>query len=322
MRILRKCAAAFGCLMSLAHPVVQAQSYPTKPIRLISPFPAGGGNDVLARIVASRMSETIGQPVVVENMAGASGNIAGSYVARSQKDGYTLLFPNNTIVANPAIATVPFDVLRDFMPVGVVGSTAVVLAVHPDMPVKTVGQLIELLSKNPQKYSYSSCGTGTTMHLAAELLKQQAKVKMTHIAYKGCAPAIIDGLGGHVPILFNTNTNVKPQADQGKLRIIAIASPTRSSLTPEIPTISETAPGVVGDIWSGVLAPAGTPASVVAKLNAELNAALVSPGVKARLEANHNEVKPTTPVEMGALMRDELQRWTKLVKDTGLVVQP
>jgi tripartite-type tricarboxylate transporter receptor subunit TctC len=323
MKALLHCCAALAMILGGGNTAL-AEAYPSKPIRMVSPFPAGGGNDVLARIVAARMSETMGQTVIVENVTGASGNIAASQVLRSAPDGYTLLFPNNTIVTNPAIGTVPFDVLKDFAPVGVVGTTAVVVAVHPDLPVKTMGQLVELLARNPNKYSFSSCGSGTTMHLAGELLKQAAKVSMVHVPYKGCAPAITDGVGGHVPILFNTYTSVRPHADQGKLRILAVASRTRSAFAPDVPTVGEGNPalrGVVADIWSGVLAPAATPAAVLAKLNTELNAALQSPDTKKKLEATYTEVRPTTPAEMSELMREELARWTQLVKDVGLVVQ-
>jgi tripartite-type tricarboxylate transporter receptor subunit TctC len=313
-----------GAVLLLAHPDRLAQAYPNKPIRLVSAFPAGGGNDVLARIVAAKLAENLGQPVIVENRVGASGNIGASYVAKSPPDGYTLLFANNTIVSNPAIGKVPFDVLMDFVPVGMVGSTATAIAVHPSVPATNMQQLLELLAKNPGKFSYSSCGAGTTMHLVAELMKQQAKLDVAHVAYRGCAPALADGLAGHVPILFNTYSNVRAAAAEGKLRVLAFTSPRRSSLAPTVPTLGEVSPqlrDVLGETWSGVLAPAGVPPSIVQKLNTELNAVLSMPDVRSRLEATSTEVQPMTPAQVGELMRGELERWTRLVRETGMVIQ-
>jgi tripartite-type tricarboxylate transporter receptor subunit TctC len=301
-----------------------AQAYPNKPIHLISPFPAGGGNDAVARIVAIKMGELLKQPIIVENRAGASGNIGAAYVAKSAPDGYTLLFTNNTLVANPAIGKVPFDVLKDFTPVGMAGSTAIGVAVHPSVPATSLPQLIELVRKNPDKYSYASCGSGTTMHLVAEMLKQRANLTMAHIGYKGCGPAIVDGMAGHVPILFNTFPNLRGPAQQGKLRILAIASPKRSALAPDLPTFGEAVPalkGVIGDSWAGIVAPAGVPANIIATLNSELNAAVTSPDTRARLDATATEVQPMTPAELGDIMKSELERWTALVRETGLVVE-
>lgn len=301
-----------------------AQAYPSKPIRLVVPFPPGGGADVVARIVAGRLSERLGQTIIVDNRAGASGNIGAGQVAKSAPDGYTLLFTNNTIVANPAIGKVPFDVVKDFAPVAMANWTAVGVAVHPDVPAKSVKELLALLRDNPTKYSYASCGNGTTMHLAGEMFKQQAKVSMTHVSYKGCAPAVVDTIAGHVPIVFSTLPNLRGPLEQGKLRVLAITSPQRTALAPQLPALGEVAPelrGVIADTWSGIFAPAGTPASIIAKLNAEINAAISSPEARAQLAATGSEVPIKSPSELGELVRTELERWTTMIKETGLVVE-
>jgi tripartite-type tricarboxylate transporter receptor subunit TctC len=297
-----------------------SQSYPAKPVRLISPFPPGGGSDVVGRILAPKLAEATGQQFLVENRTGAAGNVGAAFVAASAPDGYTLLVANNTVVTNPAVAKAPFDVVKDFAPVGLIGSTAIALAVHPSFPAQSVDELVKSARENPGKYSYSSCGNGTAMHLAGELFKLLAKVDIVHVAYRGCGPAIADGIGGQVPVLFNTITNTTPQAKGGKLRILALASPTRSPVDRAIPVIAESAgfEGFDADIWFGILAPASTPREVVLKLNAELNKALGSSDVRQRLEAQLFAIQTSSPEQLGELIRRDLQRWSKLVKEAGI----
>jgi tripartite-type tricarboxylate transporter receptor subunit TctC len=289
-------------------------------VKLISPFPPGGGSDVVARILAPKLLEATGQQFVVENRTGAAGNVGADYVAKSAPDGYTLLVANNTVVTNPAVAKAPFDVVKDFTPVALIGSTAVALAVHPAFPARSVDELVKLARENPSKYSYSSCGNGTAMHLAGELFKQLAKVDIVHIAYRGCGPAIVDGVGGQVPILFNTITNTAPQAKGGKLRILALASPTRSPVDKALPVIAESAgfEGFDADIWFGILAPAGTPPDVVQKLNAEIGRALGSQDVQDWLAAQLFAIQTATPAAFGDLIKRDLARWSKLVKEAGI----
>lgn len=297
-----------------------SQSYPAKPVRLISPFPPGGGSDVVGRILAPKLAEAMGPQFLVENRTGAAGNVGAAFVATSAPDGYTLLVANNTVVTNPAVAKAPFDVVKDFAPVGLIGSTAIALAVHPSFPAQSVDELVKAARENPGKYSYSSCGNGTAMHLAGELFKLLAKVDIVHVAYRGCGPAIADGIGGQVPVLFNTITNTTPQAKGGKLRILALASPTRSPVDRAIPVIAESAgfEGFDADIWFGILAPASTPREVVLKLNAELNKALGSSDVRQRLEAQLFAIQTSSPEQLGELIRRDLQRWSKLVKEAGI----
>jgi tripartite-type tricarboxylate transporter receptor subunit TctC len=318
MRIVARTALALVAVF--ASTAALGQAFPNHPVKLISPFPPGGGSDVVARILAPKLLEATGQQFVVENRTGAAGNVGADYVAKSAPDGYTLLVANNTVVTNPAVAKAPFDVVKDFTPVALIGSTAVALAVHPAFPAKSVDELAKLARENPGRYSYSSCGNGTAMHLAGELFKQLAKVDIVHIAYRGCGPAIVDGVGGQVPILFNTITNTAPQAKGGKLRILALASPTRSPVDKALPVIAESAgfDGFDADIWFGILAPAGTPPDVVQKLNAEIGRALGSQDVQDRLAAQLFAIQTATPAAFGDLIGRDLARWSKLVKEAGI----
>jgi tripartite-type tricarboxylate transporter receptor subunit TctC len=318
--LLAACAVAITCAAAPA----AAQDYPNKPIHLIVPYAAGGGADVVARIIAKRLSEQLKQPIVVENRAGASGNIGALAVAKAAPDGYTLLAANNTIVANPLIGKVPFDVLKDFKPVGIMGSSPSVIAVHPSVPATNLQQLVDLLSANPDKYSYASCGNGTTMHFSGEMIKHVLKVSMVHVGYKGCGPAVVDLMAGHVPIAINTYLNLKGPAEQGRVRLLAIASVKRSSLAPQLPTTGEAVPalrGVIADNWLGILAPAGVPNNIIERLNAEINLAVDSPETRAGLEQAALDIRSSTASAFGDVMREEMERWSKLMKDTGMVIE-
>jgi tripartite-type tricarboxylate transporter receptor subunit TctC len=311
-----------GLAMALA---VSAQAalaqgaYPNKPVRLITQFPPGGGTDIVARLFAPKLAETFGQQFVVENRVGAAGNIGADLVAKSAPDGYTLLVGNNTIVTNPAVQKTPFDVVKDFDPIAIVGATAIALVVHPSMPVHSVKELIALAKKEPGKLSYSSCGTGTAMHLAAELLGREAKIDMIHVPYRGCGPAIADGVAGQVPILFNTITNTYPQAQGGRLRIVAIASATRSPVDASLPTIAEAGfAGFDADIWFGFLAPAGTPKEIVSRLNAELNRIVRLPDIQERMKVQLFSSRISTPAEFAQIIQSDLAKWSKLVRDANI----
>ena len=297
-----------------------AQGWPAKPVRLISQFPPGGGTDLIARNLIPKLSESFGQNFILEHKPGAAGNIAADHVARSAADGYTILIANNTIVIQAALPQpLAFDVVRDFTPVGIVAATPVALAVHPSQPVNSVQDLIALARAQPGKIAYSSCGTGTAMHLAGELFKQLAKIDMTHVPYKGCGPAIVDGISGQVPILFNTITNTNPQAKAGRLRIVALASGTRSPVDKNLPTIAEAGlAGFDADIWFGFMGPANLPRDVVARLNAELNRILRLPEVSARLADQLFDVRTGTAQEFGALVRADIAKWTKVVRDGNI----
>ncbi len=312
--------AAVVLASALVSQLALAQAWPSKPVRFISPFPAGGGSDIVARLLAPKLGEALGQQNVVENRTGAAGNVGAEYVAKSAPDGYTFLLANNTIVINPSVTKTLFDVQKDFAPVALVASTPVVLAVNPSViKANSVKEFIDLARAQPGVLSYSSCGNGTAMHHAGELLKQVAKIDMTHVPYRGCAPAITDGLGGTVPVLFNTITNTISHAKAGKLKIIGLASATRSPVDSSIGTMAEAGlTGFDADIWFGVMGPAGTPREIITRLNTELNKALQSPELRQKLADNLFDVRGSTPEQFATVIRDDLARWAKVVQDANI----
>jgi len=297
-----------------------AQTWPSKPVRLISQFPPGGGTDLIARNLMPKLIEAFKQQFVLEHRPGAAGNIAAELVAKSPPDGYVILIANNTLVIQAAMPQkLPFDVVRDFAPIAVVASTAVALAVHPSMPVKSVKDLITLAKAQPGKLAYSSCGAGTAMHLAGELFKQLAKVDMTHVPYKGCGPAIVDGIAGHLPVLFNTITNTTPMAKAGKLRVVALASATRSPVDKNLPTIAEAGlTGFDADIWFGFMAPNGTPRDIIMRMNSELNRIVKLPDIVERLSGQLFDIRTGTPEAFSELIRLDIAKWSKVVRDANI----
>ena len=316
---MRKPVLAALCAVALANGAA-AQGWPAKPVRLVSQFPPGGGTDLIARNLIPGLSEAFGQNFILEHKPGAAGNIAADHVARSAADGYTILIANNTIVIQAALPQrLSFDVVKDFTSIGIVASTPVALAVHPSQPVKSVQDLIAYARAQPGKLAYSSCGTGTAMHLAGELFKQLAKIDLTHVPYKGCGPAIVDGISGQVPILFNTITNTNPQAKAGRLRIVAIASATRSPVDKNLPTIAEAGlSGFDADIWFGFMGPAHLPRDIVARLNSELNRIVKLPEVSARLADQLFDVRSGSPEAFGALVKADIAKWTTVVRDGNI----
>jgi len=317
-------AIAVAAVLLAAAEAALGQAYPTKVVKLVSQFPPGGGTDIVARLVSPKLSELLGQQVIVENKVGAAGNIGADYVAKSPPDGYTILVANNTIVTNPALQKTPFDVTKDFAPIAVVGATPVALAVHPSLPASSVKELIALAKKEPGKLSYSSCGNGTAMHLAGELLKQVAGIDIVHVAYKGCGPAIADGIGGQVPILFNTLTNVSAQAKGGKLKVLGVASGSRSQADQDIPTIAE-AGGFAdfdADIWFGFLAPAKTPRDIVMKLNGALNKVMQDPTVQEKMNQQLFSYRTSSPEDFSKIIASDLAKWSKLVKEAKIQGEP
>lgn len=307
-------------LLSCAALGAQAQAWPTKPVRLISQFPPGGGTDLIARNLIPKLTEAFGQNFILEHKPGAAGNIAADHVAKAVPDGHTILIANNTIVIQAAMQPkLSFDVHKDFTPIGTVASTAVALAVHPAQPVRTVQDLISLARSQPGKVAYSSCGAGTAMHLAGELFKQLAGIDMTHVPYKGCGPAIVDGISGQVPVLFNTITNTTPQAKTGRLRIVAIASATRSPVDKSLPTIAEAGlRGFDADIWFGLMGPAGLSRGIVTRLNAEVGRIVTLPDVAARLAEQLFDVRTSTPEEFAALVKADVAKWAKVARDGNI----
>lgn len=297
-----------------------AQAYPAKPIRMIVPTSPGGIIDIVSRLTGQKLTEVTGQIVVIENRAGASNNIGTEYVARAPADGYTLLAATLPLVVNPALfEKLPFNVERDFAPVSLVVSAPYVMVAHPSLPAKSVKELVALAKAKPGALSYSTGGSGTNLHIAAELFALQAGVKLLHIPYKGGGPALAAVIAGEAALSFPSLGAVLPQVNAGRLRAIAITSTQRSTLLPKVPTIAESGyPDYAFTSWVGVLAPAGTPSEIVAALNAHIVKAMRNPAVIERLAADGNEVVAGSPEQFAALIKTELARWAKVVKASGM----
>lgn len=313
---IRGVAFFFG--ISLAG-LVFAQAYPSKPISLVVPQTAGGTNDIVARLMAPAFGEAIGSSVIVENKPGAGGNIGTQGVARAPKDGYTLLLTINSAQAiNPALYKNPgFDPINDFIPVYYIGATPYVLVSPPGSPYKTLAEVVAAAKRKPGELSYASAGNGTISHLLGAMLNTSAGIDMQHIPYKGVAPAINDVLGGQVPLAFASLPSALNYIKAGKLQAIAISSAKRSSAAPEIPTIAETYPDCVGEVWVALFAPIGTPAAVVKKIQSAMDKVMASPEVREKLAAQGLDLSPVTPSRLVTLLKDELAKWVKIVKASG-----
>jgi tripartite-type tricarboxylate transporter receptor subunit TctC len=303
--------------LALAAPLVQAQAWPTKPVRVIVSFPPGGAADQIARAVQPALQEALGQPVVVENRAGANGNIAGDAVAKSPADGHTLLMSSGgTVSINPHLyASMPFNPTRDIVPVAAAARVLVYLEVNPSkVPVNTAKEFLAYVKANPGKLTFGSPGNGSSPHLAAEMMKAQANVFATHIPYRGAAPAMQDLLGGQIDFMFDPGIGL-PQVKAGKLKLLAVGSPKRSPQFPDVPTMAEAGlQGFDADTYFGFYAPAGTPPAVVARLNTEINKVLRTPAFVERMNAIGGEAAPMTPEEFAAKARVDSERFGALIK--------
>ncbi len=294
--------------------------YPNKPIKMVVPFPAGGTTDILARAVAADLQKTLGQPVVVENKAGAGGNIGSDSVAKSPPDGYTLLMGTvGTHAINVALyPKMPYDAVKDFVPISLVAGVPNVLVAAPGFPVNSVKDLIDLAKKSPDKTTFASSGNGTSIHLSGELFKQLAGVQMTHVPYKGSSAALPDVMSGQVNVMFDNAPSVMPQIKGGKLKAIAVTSSVRSPALPNVPTIAEAGlPGYEASSWFGVLAPAGTPKDIVDKLSQTIAKAVQSPEFKERLAAQGAEGVGNTSEQFAAHIKTEIDKWAKVVRASG-----
>jgi len=313
---LQKLLFVLGVTISLG---VQAQAYPNKPISLVVPQAAGGTNDIVGRLIAPAFSESIGASVVVENRPGAGGNIGTQSVARSSKDGYTLLLTINSAQAiNPSLYKNPgFDPINDFVPLYYIGATPYVLVSPPGSPYKTLADVIAAAKKKPGELSYASAGNGTISHLLGAMLNASAGIDMQHIPYKGVAPAINDVLGGQVPLAFASLPSALNYIKAGKLQAIAISSAKRSSAAPEIPTIAETYPDCVGEVWVAIFAPIGINTEVVKKVQAAMDKTMSKSDVRDKLIAQGLDLAPVPVNKLSALLKDELAKWAKIVKASG-----
>lgn len=301
-------------------PLLAQASYPSKAVRLIVPYPPGGGTDTMARTLGQKLTETLGQQVIVDNRPGGGANIGAELAAKSPPDGYTLLMCTIAhATAGSLYRKLGYDVLRDFTPVSLLATTPHILVTHPSLPAKSVKELIALAKARPNELVYSSSGSGTPAHLAGELFKHMAGVSMVHVPYKGGGPSVVALLSGEVALAFATTPSVIGHVKAGRLRAIAVTTAKRSVATPDLPTISEL--GLKGyDVgsWYGLLAPAGTQKEIVARLNADAHKVLRLPDVKQRLDASGFEALTSTPEEYGAFLRGEVEKWAKVVKAAGI----
>lgn len=301
-----------------------AQDFPSRPIRIIDGFAAGGNTDVLARTIAQKLYESWGQPVIVDNRPGAAGNVGAEIVAKSTPGGYTLLMAWTTTVAisRTLYPKLPYDAVRDLAPVGLVASSVLLLLVHPSLPVNSVKDLIALAKARPGALNYASAGAGSGTHLAAELFRQRAGVNIVHVAYKGGPPAVAAIAAGEAQLGFSSLASSLPLLKAGRLRAIAVSTPRRFGLLPDVPTIAESGfPGFDLTTWYGLFAPAGTPRAVIAQINSEVARILKQPDVIERLKALGLETKTSTPEQFAAIFRDEIALYAKVIKDADVKIE-
>ena len=319
--LLRVLAA---CVFVMATPNAGAQSYPHKPIRLIVTFAAGGGADFMGRLIGQKLTETLGQPVIVDNRAGAGGAIGNDAVAKAPPDGYTLLLgAAGPLVISPALyAKLPYDTAKDLAPVTLLAHVPFALCAHPSVPVNDVKELIALAKRKSGKLNFGSSGTAGAPHLAGELFKASAGVDMVHVPYKGLAPAITDLIGGQLDLIFADVNLVKQHVEAKRLRGLAVTGATRSAILPQLPTVSEAAlPGYQAGTWYGVLAPSGVPREVITKLHAEISRILASSEIRERLATQGAEPAGNTPEQFATVIRVELDKWAKVVKAANIKLE-
>jgi tripartite-type tricarboxylate transporter receptor subunit TctC len=313
-------ASAVAIALSAGHASAQkkADAYPTKPIRLIVPFAPGGGTDIVARAMGQRLTEALGQSVVVDNRAGGGGTIGAETAVRSAPDGYTVAMVSGSYAANAALFKLPYDPVNDVTPISLIGETGFLVSLHPSVPAKTIKELITLAKAKPGALNYGSTGTGGITHLATELFCLMADVKMTHIPYKGTGPALIDLLGGQVQLMFGAMPAMVPQHHTGKVRGIAVTTAKRNSAVPEIPTVGETVPGYEAILWYAFFGPKNLPKDIVTLLNAEITKAVSTPEMKERMAKEGLEPVGGPPSQFGDVLKRDVPKWKKVVKDANI----
>ena len=310
-----------GAVLLMAAALTHAQSFPVKPVRVITPFTAGSAIDTLARVVGQKLGDTWGQQVVIDNRIGANGIIGTEAAAKAPPDGYTVYLGNiSTLAVNPHLyLKLPYDALRDFAPVTLAATIPVVLVVHPSLPVKSVRELIPLAKAHPGQLNYASGGTGSAQHLPMEMLRVETGINIVHVPYKGLGPAFSDVLGGQVPMMFTGVSNVVPYMKTGRLRVLAIGSPKRSATLPEVPIVAEAGvPGFDFDSWTGYLVPVGTPRELIVKLHADITRTLAAPEVRDKLVTLGFDLVGGTPEAFATLIRNDIARFGKLIKAAGI----
>jgi tripartite-type tricarboxylate transporter receptor subunit TctC len=312
-------AAAAMSLPALA----QTSSFPLRPVRIVVPYTTGGSNDVIARLLAQQLQEAWGQPVVVENKPGAAGNIGSSDIAKSAPDGHSLLLTNINIVSmNPGlIANMPFDPQKDFAPISLLGTTALALVVHPSVPANNVRELIDLARKGPGRLNYASSGNGSPQHMSAEMFKAMTKTSMTHIPYRGAAPAVNDLLAGQVQVTIGVVNQLIPHIRAGKLKALGVTTRKRLAQMPDVPTLDEAGvPGYESEIWLGLAAPAATPPAIIEQINQAIRKAMATADVISKLQSQGIDVVVSSPDQMRQRGLEDLKRWGDIIRTAGIKV--
>jgi tripartite-type tricarboxylate transporter receptor subunit TctC len=315
--------SALAALAAFASAPAFAQSYPSRQISLLVPWAPGGSTDILARIVALHLHQSMGQPVIIENRTGGAGNIGTGAAARATPDGYTILFNTMSVhtMNHALIASMPFDGVKDFSAITLLAYVTNTMVVHPSVPVSTVPEFIAYAKANPGKIAYASSGPGSTNHLCAAMLEKMAGIEMLHVPYRGGAPAVADTVSGQVQLFFTAGTQSLEHVKAGKLKLLAVTEAKRSPFLPDVPTVAETVPGYEMTVWYGAFGPPGMPKDIVAKLNSEIARALFLPEVKSRMDAIAVEVASSTPEELGERMRKDAEKWGGIIRSIGLTPQ-
>ncbi len=318
-RLLRACALTLAC----AAPALAHAAWPEKPITLIVPRAAGGSTDILARVLSEGLTQSLGQPVIVENRSGASGNIGSTFVARAKPDGYTLLVGSmSTHTMNQALySSMPFDGVKDFTPIAELALVTNTMVVHPSVPASNVKEFIDYVKANPDKVAYASAGQGSTNHLSAALFEKAAGVKMMHIPYRGGAPAVLDTVAGRTQVLFSAGTQTLPHVQTGKLKLLAVTEAQRSPLLPDVPTVAETLPGYELSVWYGAFGPAGMPPALTTRLNQEINKILKRPDVIKKMGDMGVLLLDTMPEQFGQVLARDADKYGKLIKELGITAE-
>ncbi len=319
MPLMRVLLATTSVLIALALPAVAQSDYPNRPVRLIIPFPPGGSNDIVGRAIATQLSEKLGKQVIVDNRSGAGAIVGTELAAKAPPDGYTILIVSLAHAYNPWLYKLPYEPIKAFTPIGLMATGTNALTVHPSLPAHSVQELIAMAKAKPGELTYASSGVGTFQHLTAELFKLEAKVDILHIAFRGGGPALTDVLGGHNKIMFSSVVNIVPQVKSGRLRALGTGGAQRAPALPDVPTISEAGvPGYEANQWWGLLAPAGTPPAIVARLHKALEEVQDVPEVQQQFEKEGTSIKKMSPGDFGKFIESEMVKWGRVVKASGI----
>ena len=311
--------AVAGLLAALTAPAVAQQDYPNRPIRVIVPFPAGGSNDIVGRAIAAQMSERLGKQIVIDNRTGAGGVIGTELASKAAPDGYTILVISIAHSVNPWLYKLPYDPIKAFTPIGIMGTGTNVVTVHPSLPTNSLKELLDMARAKPGELSYASAGVGTFQHLGAELFKLEAKINLLHVPFRGGGPALVDVLGGHNKIMFSSLVQAVPHIRGGRLRALATGGKERVPALAEVPTVSEAGvPGYEALNWWGLLAPAGTPPAIIARLHKALSDAQDAPEIQQQFEKEGAATKKMSSPEFGKFIESEMIKWERVVKESGI----